>query len=874
MTKLFRTRKMLRQSFAYFAMFGLVVAPAGAPLAQSERRATSLEEVVVTAQKREESLQDAPISLSVFGEDALQDIGVSEFGQVAEFTPNLSIRKQPASIDNYGIGIRGVVEGETSLVVDPRVGVYIDGIYLGRATGMAFDVNDMERIEVLRGPQGTLYGRNTIGGAINIITAQPDGEFNFKQKLSMGQGGLLESRTSVELDAVDMGAYGRLLSSFTYLLNEHDGLIENSADGRLLGESEAEGLRVALRWEYSDALTVDYRYDMSERDNYPDISQITHVRDSRLLGGPVSMAARNAADSDRRSVVSKYLGRSSDNEGSYSEIEGHSIVVEWDTGAWGTFKSITGIREWDSGTDTTDFGSWEFSGDSLNSIWVVNPANPTELINPSAARGFSLFKSERISEQEQFSQEFQLVGDMMGGDLEYTLGVFFFEEEVEESNPQNFALPGPTSGLHDRATGMANALTGLALPTGAAWGAQVGSPGDENYVPSGSGSDVYLSRPFFYYGQDVESQGLYGQVRWRMSDRSHWTFGLRYTEEDKDAFLENSAGTSDRASATTLKPEIDAALCQGPGAAASAALGLNTCARVEADNSWDNLSGFVNFSYDLSDYMHVYLTVSSGYGSGGYNARSSFIKFSDPYDEETLENLEIGWKYQSDDNRTRFNGAAFLMQYKDRQIAQFEAGTGGASTFIDNAGEQLQRGVEFELTRIVNEGLRMSLTYSYLDVDFESFITGAVDPVRGFPARDAAGMVLERVDLATSEDYAAKAPHSPKHTASFQLNYDFETLPIGDLSFWLGASYSTNIVYHPQLNLYDATGEYMLINLRLTLDVETGGAVPGDLQASFWAQNIRDKEMRGWGIDFGALGFAVNTYEDVGSLGFDLVWNY
>ena len=846
-----------RQGFVYFAIFGLVVAPTGAPLAQSERRATSLEEVVVTAQKREESLQDAPISLSVFGEDALEDIGVSEFGQVAEFTPNLSIRKQPASMDNYGIGIRGVVAGETSLIVDPRVGVYIDGIYLGRSTGMAFDINDLERIEVLRGPQGTLYGRNTIGGAINIVTAQPDGEFNFKQKLSMGQGGLFESRTSVELDAVDMGAYGRLLSSFTYLLNEHDGLVENSADGRLFGESEAEALRVALRWEYGDALTVDYRFDMSERDNYPDVSQITHVRGSRQLGGPISRAAIDDADSDRRSVITKYIGRSSDNDGSYSDIEGHSLIVEWDTGAWGVLKSITGMREWDHGTDTTDFGSWQFTSAQLDGkLWRLDALGQLET---APAGPYPLFDAELFAEQEQFSQEFQLVGDMMGGDLEYTLGVFYFEEEVIKDNPQRFTLVAPFSGLHD---------IGVTIPP--EWGAAVGT------VPAGMGHDVLLTAPFFHYGQDVESQGLYGQIRWQMSDRSHWTFGLRYTEEEKDAFLENApTPQTDLVGgvlAGDIKADINAALCQGPGAAASA-MSMKACARVESDNSWDNLQGFVNFSYDLSDYINVYLTASSGYGSGGFNARTSLNKFSDPYDEETLENLEIGWKYQSDDNRTRFNGAAFLMQYKDRQIDQFGADSGGASSFISNAGEQLQRGVEFELTRIINEGLRMSLTYSYLDVDFESFRTGVFDPVTGFPVLDE-NFEAVTADLATSEEYAATATHSPKHTASLQLNYDFETLPIGDLSFWLGASYSTNIVYHPQLNLYDATGEYMLINLRLTLDVETGGAVPGDLQASFWAKNIRDKEVRGWGIDFGALGFTVNTYEDVGSLGFDLVWNY
>ena len=851
--------KLLYRSFAYFAMFGLVVAPVGAPLAQSERRATALEEVVVTAQKREESLQDAPISLAVFGTEALENLGVSEMGGIAEYVPNLSMRQQPASKDNYAIAIRGVTGNGTDLFADPRVGVYVDGIYLGRTVGQAFDVNDLERVEVLRGPQGTLYGRNTVGGAINLITAKPTGEFNFKQKLSGGSDGLFESRTSVNLETISLQGYGDLMASFTYLTKEDDGYIQNSADNdKLFGGGEYEAFRVALLWEYSDTLSVDYRYDSSERDTFPTTNQLTRViptpfGNPLLAHGPIFTQALAAADQDRVSKISRVIGSQSGNDGNYSNIDGHSFTVEWDTGQWGVFKSITGYREWDSGADTTDFGSWTFSDAQLDSIWLPGTADPR--FDTAANLGvtdFSVFNATRESEQEQFSQEFQLVGDMMGGDLQYTVGLFYFEEETEESNPQSFTLPA--AGLIMSTP--ASAFVGGVFPNAAA---------------GGSGHEIYLSRPFFFYGQDVTSQGLYGQVDYQISPNLKGSLGLRYTEDEKDAFIENGAGGVDLDGTGAVKTTVDLAACQGPGAVlymASATLN-RACVRAEGSESWDNFSGFVNLNYSISELTNLYVTVSTGYGAGGFNARGGSISTiaNSPFDEETLTNYEFGWKYESADRQTRLNGAAFWVEYEDRQISQFEGGTSGASSLIKNAGEQELSGFEFDLTRLLSEGVTLMLSYGYLDGEFKEFVTGKLDSTTGVAT-----------DPGVNEDIASDStvivPHAPQHTAAVQLMYDFESLPIGDLSFWFGATYHSALAYHAQLHNYDTTGEYHLFNARLNWDINTGGSLPGQLRASVWGENITDEEVRGFGIDFGQLGFAVNTYLNVGTYGIDLVYNY
>ena len=129
----------------------------------------------MTAQRREESLQDTPISITAFTPDKIADLGIHNVTDIGEYSPNVSITKQPGSNVSLAIYIRGVGSAESSVVNDPKVGVYVDGVYVSKAIGGVFDVVDLERVEVLRGPQGTLFGRNTTGGAVNITTRKPTG---------------------------------------------------------------------------------------------------------------------------------------------------------------------------------------------------------------------------------------------------------------------------------------------------------------------------------------------------------------------------------------------------------------------------------------------------------------------------------------------------------------------------------------------------------------------------------------------------------------------------------------------------------------------------------------------------------------------------
>ena len=255
------------------------------PASAQDARASALEEVIVTAQRREQSLQNTPIAITAFTTDRLNDLGVFDVSQVGNFAPNVTIQKQPSSNSNMNISIRGVGQGETSLLADPKVGLYIDGVFMSKQVGAVFDVADLERIEVLRGPQGTLFGRNTTGGAVNVTTKKPTGELGGKAEASVGNFGYMRYGGSLDLPAVS-----NLAAKISYNHMETDGWADNNYDGppqqpatRIeedLASEDNDSYRIALRWTPSESLSFDYSYDKTDNEGVPAPFQVVKVHDN------------------------------------------------------------------------------------------------------------------------------------------------------------------------------------------------------------------------------------------------------------------------------------------------------------------------------------------------------------------------------------------------------------------------------------------------------------------------------------------------------------------------------------------------------------------------------------------------------------------
>ena len=221
-------------------LIAAMMIPGGTAFAQEGGK---IEEVTVTAEKREESLQSTPIAITALSADALKDKGITSFEGVAQNSPSISLTPYPSSRNTLILFMRGQGQSDAQQVTqDGSVGMYVDGIYSSRPQAATFDLADIERVEVLRGPQGTLYGRNTTGGAVNIISKKPTGEFGFSEDFTYGSYNQIRSLTIVDLPKV-----GDFSAKLSYLRSRRDGTVENNGGSNDFNYDSQNAGRLAVR---------------------------------------------------------------------------------------------------------------------------------------------------------------------------------------------------------------------------------------------------------------------------------------------------------------------------------------------------------------------------------------------------------------------------------------------------------------------------------------------------------------------------------------------------------------------------------------------------------------------------------------------------
>jgi iron complex outermembrane recepter protein len=350
--------------------------------------APKLEEVVVSAQKREEVAQAVPMAMSALNEDALKKIGFSSFDTLSDKVPALDVKPYFAASSTLRIYMRGVgLDYPQELSRDNAVGVYLDDVYVPHGNGLAAELSDIERIEVLQGPQGTLYGRNTIGGAVKFISAKPTGEWGFKQSIDSGNFGLFRSTTTINVPEIN-----RVSSKFTVLKASEDGWVSNSGTGGDYGQKDADGYRAALRWRATDTVLVDYVYDFTQSDGTSQYTQHQYATRSFPFTFPVF---RNRQERTWRPVDTPIRDDFTSS--------GHALTVAWDFADTATLKSISAYRMFDS--------------EQLH----------------DAAEAYNLpFLQRQETDAHQFSQELLLSGEF-GARIKYHLGAFYFSEAGDQA---------------------------------------------------------------------------------------------------------------------------------------------------------------------------------------------------------------------------------------------------------------------------------------------------------------------------------------------------------------------------------------------------------------------------------------------------------
>ncbi|MBN7795146.1 TonB-dependent receptor [Parahaliea mediterranea] len=461
--------------------------------------AQGLEEVIVTAQKRSESLQDTPIAISAFNSEAIENMGLNNAKDIGLASPSLQTPAYPTTSNNLGFFIRGIGNADSIILTkDNTVGVYYDGVYAGRHTGVLSDLADLERVEVLRGPQGTLYGRNTTAGAISFITKKPSGEFSLDQTFSLGNYGYQRSVTSVDLPTV-AGVKSHVDLTFT----ERDGWVENGGAGQVPGGDyndfyleDKQGIRIALRYDQIDRLVVDYSFDYSDMDTTSPYFQY-----SGATGAGISAAGGDIVASYRERVEKTYDAKTGQRRAYHlplttTRARGHSLTVSYDINDFLTFKSITGYRAFD---------------DNLSQNFA------------DSFGGASGLEVNTVTEHEQYTQEFQLSGS--SASWKYVGGLYYLKEEgsaaerqyldrtlVESTGIIAFDSSGPcVSGAFGAPPPVCNVL-------------------DPSFYPA------YLGE--FTVDSEVESYALFGQATWTpdiLDNRLDLTFGARYTQDERTA---------------------------------------------------------------------------------------------------------------------------------------------------------------------------------------------------------------------------------------------------------------------------------------------------------------------------------------------------
>ncbi len=354
--------------------------PAAGPVADSP-----LGDIVVTAQRREESLQQTPIAITAFTSEALQARGITAVADVAAATPSLYSAPYPNSPTTIQLYMRGQgTNNPFQITKDGAVGLYLDGFYLARPQSATMDLADIERIEVLRGPQGTLYGRNTTGGAVNIITRKPTGELGVRQTVAVGNRDHLRTLTNIDLPAI-----GDLALKGTFLYSTVDGWVRNSG-GEDYGHRSQLGGQLAARWTPGDRLTVDYNFD------------IGRVRSTPLyFYNPGLVGVIPGYGIDRKSTYRPIdLGLST------TRFNGHSLTVDYEASDALTIRSLTGYRRIKS--DTIQDYNEIFSSPATNQIIGIRPFDDMTT--------------------RQYSQEFQFVGSA-GDEIQYVAGLYYFREK-------------------------------------------------------------------------------------------------------------------------------------------------------------------------------------------------------------------------------------------------------------------------------------------------------------------------------------------------------------------------------------------------------------------------------------------------------------
>jgi iron complex outermembrane receptor protein len=646
-----------------------------APAASEETQSAGVEQIVVTARRREERLQDTPISITAFSEAGIEARQIQRVSGIAQQTPGFTFEEASPISGSSAVAvmfIRGIGQVESIPTVDLGVGLYVDGVYLARSVGGVLDLVDPERVEVLRGPQGTLFGRNTIGGAVSITSRRPDEVFGGQISALYGTDNHVVLRGSINTPISDR-VFLRTSGAYTH----QDGYVDKPANGRDTGDQNRLSLRTHLRLEATDSFNIDVIGDYTrERTNgaayvlldtnatglapvFPDGSPTPFPQDSKAglfpfffnevinaaqcgsVPPPPSLPVSNPPQT-RNCFGQQWVSPGLDTDFSdidnfsHLDIWGVSMTMEWNLGPL-LLKSITSYRKTEAA----------YNIDQDHTPLLIAEVNS-------------------VNNQDQFTQELQILGEAFNERLNYIVGAFYFKETAEISENVTF------------------------------------SPVD--FI---SGGDI-----------DNDSIAFFAQGTFDLTDALSITGGIRYTKDRKRFLPVQSVGVNSLGIPVGL-PLVNIIVNGVPVPAPEDRL------------TFSRWTPMVNLSYKVAPDVLLYASYSEGFKSGGFTQRvfppitlaeGETVGDELGFGPEIAKVIEGGFKADLFDRKVRLNGAVYRTDYTGVQVTVQNV---SVAPVILNAASAEILGGELEAIFVPVSGAELNLAVGYIDAEYNEIAPGA-----------------------------------------------------------------------------------------------------------------------------------------------------
>ena len=742
----------------------------------------AVQEMVVTARHRVEVLQDVPESVQAISGKTLELKNTISLSDIVAQTPGLF--DQIGNPRNTSLAIRGV--GVTSSAgdgLDNMVGVYFDGVYQGRP-GMALqDLIDIDSFEVLRGPQGTLFGRNSEVGALNITTQKPSFAPSESFEASFGNDGFAQGKAIISGPLNDKVAFRTVLFGTRqdgWLANEtaakfaaaaaQEGIYApTAADQDRLNSTARYGVRQKVLIDASDKLSILISGDW-ERESDSALATSTEI--TQLFGpgswGPNTTSAQQAKVTDALSAMANLrnfggvlnwtptVNPTTDIGNSLEHLHttnaGASVTADYNLG-WANLTSIT---------------AWRY--------WYFNPPQDSD------QSPLDIYYNAAISHDQQWSEELRLTSNK-GGPLEWQAGVYLFYQDLKDHYI-----------VHQFGADVIPLYNALVN-----YGAVKGTPFSTSLIPQLTGSQIVENT----HVQD-ENEAVYGQGTWHITDQLSLTGGARFTHDRKWG--------SSPVDLSNLPAAVQAAAVTAGATSTLANYGVNGSTSgypLNAAVSNNNVSGSTSLSYKITPDTLLYASFSNGYQAAALNL-NAVIKTGIPVvvNPSTTDSYEVGIKSSLFNHRLVFSLDAFWETLYGYQTTYTQIESNGTTLrYVANAGDVRSRGIEWDVTAALGQGVRLSFDGAWNDAIFEWAPSVAPPPEVTTASFDATGHA---------------APDAPKLTLSLTPSYNRQIGAHEDFYAYAQYSYSSSFYSATNLSAYSVVPGQFTLNLRAGVRLDDG----------------------------------------------------